>query len=293
MHYELELEAMRKALVIRNYATKTVSTYVSVLKRYLEQLDKPIASITAADIQEWQYHLVNEGKVSWSLFNQMVCALRFYFKNVRTCDFTVKHIPFQRRRRRLPSILTKEEVVALLEAAQLNPKHYAIIATLYSTGLRLGELVKLQIPDIDSKAMLVHVRQGKGGKDRHVQLSSHLLEILRAYYRSCLVKPKTWLFPGAKNDGPLDPSGIQRMVPAIARKAGIEKHISPHTLRHCFATHLLEDHTDLRTIQSMLGHSSIQTTEVYLHVATHHLQSVRNPLDHLPAPRVHSAGNPR
>jgi integrase/recombinase XerD len=293
MQYEPELEAMRKALVIRNYATKTVNTYVSVLKRYLDQLDKPVEDVTPADIQEWQYFLTNHEKVSWSLFNQMVCALRFYFQKVRNCEWPVEHIPFQRRRRRLPSVLSREEVARLLDAARRNPKHHAILATLYSTGLRLGELVKLQIPDIDSKTMLVHVLQGKGGKDRQVQLSPQLLAILRDYYRSCLVKPKTWLFPGAKSDYPLDPSGIQRMVAALSKKAGIDKPVSPHTLRHCFATHLLEDRTDLRTIQSMLGHSNIQTTEVYLHVAAHHLQTVRNPLDHLPAIVAHSSERPQ
>jgi len=287
-----ELEAMRKALAIRNYADKTVSTYVSVLRRYLQQLDKPIADVGPADIQAWQYVLVSE-KVSWSLFNQMVCALRFYFQKVRGCDWSVEHIPFQRRRKRLPTILSKEEIARLLEAARPRPKQLAILATLYSTGLRLGELVRLRIPDIDSKAMLVHVRQGKGGKDRQVQLGVQLLATLRDYYRSCQLKPTTWLFPGAKADSHLDPSGIQRMVPALARKAGIDKPVSPHTLRHCFATHLLEDHTDLRTIQSMLGHSNIQTTEVYLHVAAHHLQNVRNPLDHLPSVGLQASGGSR
>ncbi|GAB1455854.1 site-specific integrase [Spirochaetota bacterium] len=289
---EDQLESMRKALVIRNYATKTVTTYVSVLRRYLEQLDKPIADVGPADIQAWQYVLASRN-VSWSLFNQMVCALRFYFQKVRSCDWSVAHIPFQRRRRRLPTILSKQEVAKLLDAARSHPKHLAILATLYSTGLRLGELVRLQIADIDSKAMLVHVRQGKGGKDRQVQLSVQLLATLRDYYRSCQIKPKSWLFPGMKPDCPLDPSGIQRMVPALARKAGIDKPVSPHTLRHCFATHLLEDHTDLRTIQSMLGHSNIQTTEVYLHVAAHHLQNVRNPLDHLPPIAMQTSGIPR
>lgn len=278
---EEQLEAMRKALVIRNYATKTVTTYVSVLRRYLKQLDKPVADVGPADIQAWQYVLINDN-VSWSLFNQMVCALRFYFQKVRACVWSVEHIPFQRRRRRLPTILSKDEVARLLDAARVHPKRLAILSTLYSTGLRLGELVRLQISNIDSKAMLVHVRQGKGGKDRQVQLSVQLLATLRDYYRSCLDKPKSWLFPGTKADGHLDPSGIQRMVSALARKAGINKPVSPHTLRHCFATHLLEDHTDLRTIQSMLGHSNIQSTELYLHVAAHHLQNVRNPLDHLP-----------
>jgi site-specific recombinase XerD len=291
---ELELEAMRKALVIRNYATRTVSTYISLLKRYLVQLKKPVDDVTLSDIQEWQFFLANHEKISWSQFNQIVCTLKFYFKNVRSREWSVDHIPFQRSRKRLPSVLTREEVARLLStAARGYVKHYAILATLYSTGLRLGELVKLTITDIDSKAMLVHVRQGKGGKDRKVQLSPQLLTILRDYYRSCMVKPKTWLFPGAKGDNPLDPSGIQRMLTVIALKAGIEKPVSPHTLRHCFATHLLENHTDLRTIQAMLGHSNIQTTEVYLHIATDHLKTVCNPLDHLPTAGAGSRGRAR
>jgi len=278
-----ELEAMRRALVIRNYAAKTVSTYVSVLGRYLSQLDKPVEAVAAADIQQWQYTLVNRDKVSWSLFNQMVCALRFYFQRVRHCDWDVTHIPYQRRRKKLPTVLTREEVARLLDQARGKPKHYAIVATLYSTGLRLGELVRLTVSDIDSKAMLVHVRQGKGGKDRQVQLSPQLLVILRDYWRSARVKPRTWLFPGISAENPLDPSGIQRIVSALSTRAGIGKPVSPHTLRHSFATHLLEDHTDLRTIQSLLGHSQITTTQVYLHIAAHHLQNVRNPLDRLPA----------
>ena len=277
-----ELEAMRRALVIRNYAAKTISTYVSVLGRYLGQLDKPVEAVTAADIQQWQYILVNRDKVSWSLFNQMVCALRFYFQTVRRCDWDVRHIPYQRRRKKLPTVLSRDEVVRLLDQAKGNPKHYAVVATLYSTGVRLGELVKLRIGDIDSKAMIVHVRQGKGGTDRQVQLSPQLLSVLRDYYRRAQVKPRSWLFPGMDPSHPLDPSGIGRMVSALSRRSGIDKPVSPHTLRHSFATHLLEDRTDLRTIQSLLGHSQITTTQMYLHIAAHHLQTVRNPLDHLP-----------
>ena len=193
-----ELESMRKAMVIHNYQEKTTSTYVAVLKKYLSQLEKPIDSVTLDDIHDWQYYLVHKEKVSWSHFNQMVCALRFYFQKVRGVDWPVNHIPFQRSRKKLPTVMNKQEVSLLLSEAQKNPKHYALVATLYSTGLRIGELVNLKISDIDSKEMLLHVRQGKGGKDRQVQLSSDLLDILRDYYRSCRKKPKDWLFPGRK-----------------------------------------------------------------------------------------------
>lgn len=286
-----ELRSMREALVIRNYAVKTVSTYVSELKRYLSQLTKPVADVTPDDIQSWQYYLVHQKKVSWTLFNQTVCALRFYFANVRHTGWPVSHIPFQRRRKKLPAILSRQEVVQLLEASKKTPKHHAIIATLYSTGLRIEELVNLKVADIDKENMLIHVRQGKGGKDREVQLSENLRMILRAYYRSCLEKPTTFLFPSANGQGHLDKSGIQRFIPSLARKAGITKHVSAHTLRHCFATHLLEDGTDLRTIQVLLGHAHINTTALYLHVATHHLKLVHNPLDMLCAVDLQALGS--
>ena len=164
----IELDAMRKALVIRNYAARTVETYVSLLKRFLLQLNKPVDEVRPADIREWQYFLADQKKISWSQFNQIVCSLKFYFRKVRCCEWPVEQIPFQRTRKRLPSILTKEEVAHLLAtAAQGYVKHYAILATLYSTGIRLGEVVKLKIVDIDSTAMLLHIRQGKGGKDNH------------------------------------------------------------------------------------------------------------------------------
>jgi site-specific recombinase XerD len=176
--------------------------------------------------------------------------------------------------------MNKQEVSTFLSHARRNPRHYAIVATLYSSGLRISELVNLKISDIDSNNMLLHVRQGKGGKDRKVQLSTDLLTILRDYYRSCLIKPKEWLFPG-RNGERLHPCTIQRLIPYLTEKTGIKKRITPHSFRHSFATHLLEDGTDLRTIQALLGHADIHTTEKYLHIATHHIQTVRNPLDSL------------
>jgi integrase/recombinase XerD len=275
-----ELESMLKAMVIRNYATKTISTYVAVLKKYLTQLEKSIDSITPEDIYQWQYYLVHTEKVSWSHFNQIVCALRFYFQKVRSVEWPVNHIPFQRKRKQLPTVLNKQEVSSFLFQARKNPRHYAIVATLYSTGLRIGELIDLKITDIDSKNMLLHIRQGKGGKDRKVQLSTGLLNDLRDYYRSCFVKPKEWLFPG-RNGERMHPCTVQRLIHRLTEEAGMKKKITPHSFRHSFATHLLEDGTDLRTIQALLGHSDIHTTEKYLHIAAHHIRTVRNPLDSL------------
>lgn len=276
-----ELEAMRKAMVIRNYAERTTITYLIVLKKFFSKLEKPIESVTPEDIHDWQYYLVHDEQVSWSYFNQMVCALRFYFQKVRSVDWSVKHIPFQRKRKVLPQVMNKEEISLILAYASSNPMNLAIVATLYSTGLRISELLNLKVSNIDSRNMLLHIQQGKGGKDRKVQLSLELLDVLRDYYRSCIVKPKEWLFPGRSVGGRIHTSTVQRLVQNLTRQAGIDKNITPHTFRHSFATHLLEDGTDLRTIQALLGHSNIQTTEKYLHIAIHHIKTVRNPLDSL------------
>jgi integrase/recombinase XerD len=281
MQQELELNAMREALVIRGYAARTVVLYLTSFGRFLAQLTKPLESVEPEDIQKWQYHLTTIAKVSYTVFNLTVCALRFFFKNVQIRDWSISRIPFQRTRKRLPTVLSTEEVVRLLAIVMTNPKQHAILATLYSTGMRLGEVVNLKVADIDSKQMLIQVRQGKGGKDRQVPLSLQLLTILRTYYRSCLKKPKTWLFIGSTPELPMVRRSIQRMVTVAAAKAGIKKPVSPHTLRHSFATHLLEDRTDLRTIQVLLGHSNIATTSIYLHITTQHLQTIRNPLDQL------------
>ena len=183
-------------------------------------------------------------------------------------------------KKRLPTVLSQEEVSKMF-AVITYPKHHAILATLYSTGIRLSELRELRVNDIDSQRMVIWVRDGKGGKDRQVQLSQDLLQILRDYWRSCPQKPRELLFPGSKEGLAMDPSGIQRIVNCARLKARIDKPVSPHTFRHSFATHLLEAGTDLRTIQILLGHSSLKTTEIYLHIAENHLSQLPNPLDAL------------
>lgn len=279
---ECRLDQMRKALVIRNYATKTVSVYVSVMERFFTEIGKSVGLITPEDIREWQYGLTSSRTISWSLFNQMTSAIRFYYRHVEPSDWPVFTIPFQKKRLKLPSVLAREEVAKLLSAVE-NMKHHAILATLYSTGIRLGELLNLRISDIDSVKMVIHVRQGKGGKDRVVQLGFRLLDELRVYYRACSVKPTTTLFPGMRPESTLHPSTVQRVVARAARNAGLGKRVSPHTLRHSFATHLLESGTDLRTIQCVLGHGSIASTEMYLHIAIHRIRAIVNPYDALPA----------
>jgi integrase/recombinase XerD len=169
-------------------------------------------------IQRWQYQLVKQG-ISWTLFNQMVCALRFYFVHVKHYDWPVKHIPFQRRERKLPVVLNKHDINRLLAQGTLQPRSHAICATLYSTGIRLSELVNLQVKDIDSTRMLIHIRRGKGAKQRQVQLSHSLLVILRTYWKSS--RSTTWLFPGNPCSKPIDTSMIQRLLDSLGKAAGI------------------------------------------------------------------------
>lgn len=275
-----ELKSMRRAMVIRGYSDRTVATYLARLKGYLSFEVKPVSSVTPADVQAWQYYLVNEKHVSWTVLNQSVCALKFFFHDVINCDWPVDFIPYMKSQKRLPTVLSPLEIRKMI-AVCTYPKHHAIITTLYSTGMRLSELLALKVQDIDSRRMVIWVRGGKGAKDRQVQLSKDLLEILRSYWKSCVQKPHDLLFPGSKEGLSMDPSGIQRMINYAKIKAGITKKVSPHTFRHCFATHLLEAGTDIRTIQMLLGHSSLKTTEVYLHIADNNLRKIRNPLDAL------------
>ncbi len=275
---EREVERLRRVMVIRNYSPKTIQVYTSAVRNWLSQLRKPVFLVRPSDIQKWQYELVNEHHVSWSRFNQRTSAVKFYLRYVRNIKWAISRIAFQRKKRCLPFILTRQEVSRLLYSSLRNVKHHAILATLYSTGLRLGELLNLQMRDIDMSRMLVHVRHGKGGADRQVQLCPQLLATLRAYSSDCGSYSSSWLFGGKVGGCRMHRSSIHRMVYDYSRKARIPGRVSPHTLRHCFATHLLEDKTDLRTIQVLLGHRNIQATEVYLHVAAHHIQAIRNPL---------------
>jgi site-specific recombinase XerD len=194
----------------------------------------------------------------------------------------LEHLPFPKLPEKLPTVLSREEVSRLL-AASANRMHRTMLMTLYATGVRRAELCRLKTSDIDSQRMVVHIRQGKGGRDRDVPLSPALLEALRAYWR--WMKPKTYLFPGLvdgwRADVPITDKMVWFACRSAARAAGIEKHITPHTLRHSYATHLLEAGADLRTIQVLLGHASLDHTTIYLHLSRRHLEAVPNPLDTL------------
>jgi integrase/recombinase XerD len=230
------------------------------------------------EIRTYQLHLVEQG-VSWSQFNQAVCALRFLYRRTLHRPWSVEHIPFPRQPQRLPVVLSGEEVARLL-AAVADPKHRLVLTTIYSAGLRVSEVVHLQVGDIDSARMLIRIRQGKGGKDRLAMLSPVLLEELRHYWRS--YRPRLWLFPGSDPSMPLSISAVQRGCQQARRAAGLGKAATPHTLRHSFATHLLENGADLRLIQTLLGHGSVRTTQRYTHVTKERIVATLSPLDRLP-----------
>jgi len=233
-------------------------------------------------LRQYQAYLFQERKLDAGTVQQHVAALRFFYVKTLKRRYLLEDLPRPKQRRKLPEILSPEEVARLIDSAS-NLFHRTMLTTLYSTGVRRSELCRLLVTDIDSQRMIVHIRQGKGGHDRDVPLSEKLLDTLRIYWR--WMKPKRYLFPGTvKNwraDVPLTSKVPWQACRQAAKRAGITKRIGPHTLRHCFATHLLEAGADLRTIQVLLGHRKIEHTTIYLHLSRKHLTAVANPLDTL------------
>ena len=264
----------------RNYAQNTVRAYISAVEEFAAYFRKCPDQLGPEHIRAYQVHLFRDRKLSPGTVEQRGAALRFFFVKTLRRPYLPDHIPFPKRQRRLPTVLSQDEVARLIDAAS-NLMHRTILMTLYSTGLRRAELCALKVADIDSERMVIHVRQGKGGRDRDVLLSPKLLETLREYWR--WIKPKTYLFPGMVNnwraDVPINHKVVWVAVKEAAKRAGITKRASPHTLRHSFATHMLEAGADLRTIQVLLGHAKLADTTVYLHLSRRHLQAVSSPLE--------------
>lgn len=267
-------------LRLRNYAPKTLQTYVECVSLFARYFKRSPEELGPEHIREYQRFLVEEKKCSWSRFNQTVCALRFLYRNTLRRDWAISHIPFPRKQKKLPVVLSREEAAQFLAAIR-RLKYRTILSLCYGAGLRISEAVHLQISDIDSKRMVIRVRQAKGHKDRYVMLSPKLLELLRQYWKA--ERPTSWLFPGRPNDRPLDVSSLQHACQRARSDSGITKPVTPHTLRHSFATHLLEAGADLRTIQLLLGHNCLQTTTVYTHVSQKSLAATVSPFDLLPS----------
>jgi integrase/recombinase XerD len=266
----------------RNYAQSTVRSYIKAIEDFTRYFGKSPERLGSEHIRRYQVHLFRDRKLAAGSVEGRAAALRFLYVKTLHRPYLPDEIPFPKRARRLPTVLSPEEVALLIDSAK-NLMHRAILMTLYATGLRRAELCRLKVADIDSERMVIHVREGKGGRDRDVLLSDKLLKILREYWR--WIKPKVWLFPGMVNnwraDVPIDTKVVWEAVRAAKERAGITKRVSPHTLRHSFATHMLEAGADLRTIQVLLGHAKLADTTVYLHLSRRHLQAVASPLEAL------------
>jgi len=266
-------------LATRGLSPRTQVVYVPMLRDFARFVGKPLDTVVPEDLRDYQRHLAVERQVGFSHFNQATCALRLFFREcLGRTDWPFERIPFQKKRRILPEILSQEEVARIFDACS-NLKHKAVLMTAYSGGLRLGETLALLPSDIDSGRMVIRVEQGKGRKDRYVMLSKTLLQTLREYWRA--FRPLTWLFYGQTKQKPLAPSTAEKIFKIAAGKVGITKNVSFHSLRHAFATHLLEDGTNVRVIQALLGHRSLTTTQIYTHVARTYVNDTRSPLDRI------------
>jgi integrase/recombinase XerD len=269
-------QRMIQDLRIRNYSPRTIRTYIYCVAKFAKHFGRSPEHLGPKQIREYQRHMVETKKTSWTTFNQTVCALRFLYRVTLGRSNMVEHIPFPRQEKRLPVVLSIEEVFRVLNEIS-NLKHRTVLMVMYATGLRLSEALALTIDDIDDQRALIRVEQGKGKKDRYVDLTPTLHQALRDYYAAC--RPKSLLFPGKIPGKPMHPTAIQKATHIARLKANISKPVKTHTMRHCFATHLLESGTNLRTIQVALGHASLSTTAVYLHIASRAKQTRMVPVD--------------
>jgi integrase/recombinase XerD len=231
-------------LKVRNRSARTIQSYIAQVANFARHFGKSPELLGPEEIRQYQVYLVEERRVSWSYFNQAVCALRFFYRHTLGRDWAVTHIPFPRQPRKLPVVLSQAEVIRLFEAIR-GLKLRAMLMTAYAAGLRLSEVTHLQVSDIDSERMVIRVRQGKGQKDRYVMLAPKLLEILRLYWRA--ERPTSWLFPSKKKDQPLNHSVAQRACHQAGVDAGLTKCVTVRSLRHSFATHLLEAGTNMES----------------------------------------------
>jgi len=266
---------MIEDLQVRKYARSTQYNYLRCVSNYADFFHRSPEVLGQEDVRTFLVYLATDGKASFGVVRYHVSALRFLYHVTLGQVWAVDGIPYPKREKTLPTIPSREQVVRFLKGVP-NIKHRAALMTCYAGGLRLSEAVALKIADVDSRRMVIHVHRGKGAKDRIVPLSTTLLELLRVYYKA--VRPQDWLFPGRYGQH-LSTRVIDTVCLRVRRELGIKTKLTVHTLRHAFATHLLDAGTNLRTIQMILGHSSIQSTAVYTHVSTKTLEGVTSPLD--------------
>src|SRR6202051_10869 len=267
-----------------NYAETTIRSYIRTVEDFARRFNRPPDRLGPRHIREYQAELFQKRKLSPNSVTRHLAALRFFYIKTLKRSWSIAETPYPKWVFHLPTILSQEEVAQLIDAA-LTPYHRTLLMTLYATGVRRAELTHLKVSDIDSKRMVIHVQGGKGRKDRDVMLSPKLLEALREHWRRLPRKSSAWLFPGNRwhtGDTPIDTKVVWNACKEAAQRASLQKSVHPHTLRHCFATHLLEDGADLRTIQILLGHNDLKETARYLHLSQRHLHAAASPLDSLP-----------
>jgi site-specific recombinase XerD len=280
---------MLEELERRNYSQETTRAYIHAVKDFAAYFQRPPDQLGAEHVREYQAYLLRERKLSPNTVNMRTGALRFLFVTTLKRPWMASETPYPKRNFELPTVLTRDEVTALIDNATTT-FYRTILLTLYATGVRRAELTRLKLSDIDSARMVIHV-EGKGRKNRDVMLSTTLLEELRAHYRRLRRKPEVWLFPGGTHHGSnnhIHDKVVWIAVKTAAERARLKKNVHPHTMRHCFATHLLEAGADLRTIQLLLGHSDLEETTIYLHVSTKQLHATPSPLDSLSFRRINA-----
>jgi integrase/recombinase XerD len=270
-------QRMIEDMTVRHFAEKAQTDYIRYVKNFAAFLGRSPDTASAEDLRLFQQHMTKTHVSPWTI-NATIVALRFFFKVTLERDDLVRRLTLVSEPRRVPIVLSPEEVARLLSAAP-GVKYKAALGVAYGAGLRVSEVVALKVSDIDNKRMLLRVEQGKGQKDRFVMLSPQLLELLRDWWQ--IAHPRGWLFPGLDPVNPMSARQLCRVVSAAARAAGIAKRVSPHTLRHSFATHLLEQNVDIRVIQVLLGHAKLETTALYTRVAVNTIRDVTSPLERL------------
>jgi integrase/recombinase XerD len=268
---------MIEDMMVRNLSPATQRSYLHAVTKFSRYFGRSPDRLGLEDVRAFQVHLVSSG-LSWPALNQTVCALRFFFGITLGFGTIPERIPYARTPAKLPAILNGEEIVRFLEAVP-GLKARTALTTAYAAGLRASEAVHLKLGDIDGERGIIRVEHGKGGKDRNVMLSAQLLAILRAYWR--LARPAVWFFPGRDETKPIDVQVLHSACRSALAVAGIDKRVTVHTLRHSFATHLLENGTDIRIIQVLLGHNNLSTTARYTKVSNTLIRSTISPLDRL------------
>ncbi len=276
-------QRMLEDLQRRNYSPDTIRGYIRAVQQFADYFGRSPEQLGAAELRRYQLYLLHQKKLALGTVENCISALRFlYKKTLKRRDLAFDDLPFPKQPHKLPTVLSQDEVTRLIEAAR-NRMHRTILMLLYGTGMRRTEASQLKVSDIDSQRMVIHIHSGKGLRDRDVPLTPKLLEALRDYWR--WKKPRVYLFPSKMGDPsveqPISDKTVWNLCRAAANRAGIQKKLGPHTLRHCFATHLLEAGTDLRTIQLLMGHERLEDTTIYLHLSQRHLHAAINPLDQL------------